>query len=260
MQQLEQAMAVDQTDAEAAAAVCVAHSQLSAVSQHGDRRGTLDRSNALIVCIRLESAGAHSQATTLSPATPSEIAHAARLILQAMDAQRQGTTTSQAADEGAVRGSQADVGSAVADPRVLQQAAGEQAVAEVVAAQSTVDEHAAELESVIEEAVRMSAMLPGTPKIDITDGHNNAILPSQAFETAMDMEFNAAAVYTKRSSECIDGQWYKKYTNYSVKLESDGSRNVVEAWRETIEPAAAPRPTPSGTTSSMSGRSCSLKQ
>ena len=97
-------MAVDQTDAEAAAAVCVADSQISAVSQHGDKRGTLDRLDALIVCIRLESAGAHSQATTLSPATPSEIAHAARLILQAMDAQRQETTTSQAADEGAVRG------------------------------------------------------------------------------------------------------------------------------------------------------------
>ncbi len=154
MQQLEQAMAVDQTDAEAAAAVCVAHSQLSAVSQHGDRRGTLDRSNALIVCIRLESAGAHSQATTLSPATPSEIAHAARLILQAMDAQRQETTTSQAADEGAVRGSQADVGCAVAEPRLVQQAAVEQAVAGVVAEQDTVDEHAAEVESVIEEAVK----------------------------------------------------------------------------------------------------------
>jgi hypothetical protein len=237
MQQLEQAMAVDQTDAEAAAAVCVADSQISAVSQHGDRRGTLDRLNALIVCIRLESAEAHSQATTLSPATPSEIAHAARLILQAMDAQRQETTTSQAADEGAVRGSQADVGCAVADPRVLQQAATSSGC-----------------------RVRMSAMLPGTPKIDITDGHNNAILPTQAFETAKDMEFNAAALYTKRSSECIDGQWYKNYTNYSVKIESDGSRNVIEVWREKIEPAAAPRPTPSGTTSSMSGRSCSLKQ
>ena len=154
MQQLEQAMAVDQTDAEAAAAVCVAHSQLSAVSQHGDRRGTLDRSNALIVCIRLESAGAHSQATTLSPATPSEIAQAARLMLQAMDAQCQGTTTSQATDEGAVRGSQADVGWAVAEPWVVQQAAVEQAVAEVVAEQDTVDGHAAEVESVIEEAVK----------------------------------------------------------------------------------------------------------
>ncbi len=201
-------MAVDQTDAEAAAAVCVAHSQLSAVSQHGDRRGTLDRTNALIGCIRLESAGAHSQATMLSPATPSEIAHAARLILQAMDAQRQETTTSQAADEGAVRGSQADVGCAVADPRVLQQAATSSGC-----------------------RVRVSAMLPGTPKIDITGGHNNAILPTQAFETDKDMEFNAAALYTKRSSECIDGQWYKKYTNYSVKLESDGSRNVVEVRR-----------------------------
>ena len=85
---------------------------------------------------------------------------------------------------------------------------------------------------------RSLRMLPGTPKIDITDGHNNAILPSQAFETARDREFNAAGSFIKRSTECIDGQWYKKYTRYSV----------FEVWREKIEPAAAARPTPSGTT------------
>ena len=95
---------------------------------------------------------------------------------------------------------------------------------------------------------RSLRMLPGTPKIDITDGHNNAILPSEAFETARDREFNAAGSFIKRSTECIDGQWYKKYTRYSAKIEPDGSRSVFEVWRENIEPAAAARPTPSGTT------------
>ena len=95
---------------------------------------------------------------------------------------------------------------------------------------------------------RSLRMLPGTPKIDITDGHNNAIPPSQAFETARDKEFNAAVSLSKRSSECIDGQWYKKYTSYSAKIEPDGSRSVFEVWRGKIEPAAAARPTPSGTT------------
>ena len=95
---------------------------------------------------------------------------------------------------------------------------------------------------------RSLRMLPGTPKIDITDGHNNATPPSQAFETARDKEFNAAVSFNKRSSECIDGQWYKKYTRYNAKIEPDGSRSVFEVWREKIEPAAAARPTPSGTT------------
>ena len=97
---------------------------------------------------------------------------------------------------------------------------------------------------------RSLRMLHGTPKIDITDGHNNAILPSQAFESARDREFSAVSLvsYIKRSTECIDGQWYKKYTRHSAKIEPDWSRSVLEVWREKIEPAAAARPTPSGTT------------
>ena len=68
-------------------------------------------------------------------------------------------------------------------------------------------------------------MLPGTPKIDITDGHNKACAPTQSFETERDREFNSTVANTSVSTELIKDQWYKLFTTYSA----DGSGTVIES-------------------------------